>query len=86
MLQFILQLGQVLNNGLALFPLLLVGHIADCSVEVVDGAGLGEITVISMMIPIERMIAYQNNRPSLMGRYVAEAGTVGGVELRWWRG
>lgn len=40
MLQFIFQLGQVLNNGLALFPLLLVGHVAHGTVEVIDGAGL----------------------------------------------
>jgi len=42
MLQFIFQLGQVLNNSLALFPLLLVGHVTDGSVEVVDGTGLGK--------------------------------------------
>lgn len=82
MLQFIFQLGQVLYNNLALFPLPLVGHVAHGTVEVVDGAGLEKRMSISMIIPSKRMKAYQDNRPSLMSRYVTEARAVGGVKLR----
>lgn len=39
-LQLILQLGEVLDDALALLGLLLVGHSAHSSVEVINGTGL----------------------------------------------
>lgn len=40
MLHLIFQFGEVLNDGLALFTLLLVRHIAHGTMKVVDGTGL----------------------------------------------
>lgn len=50
MLNFIFELGEVLDNSLALFALLLVGHVAHGPMKVINGTGLSQSNAISILI------------------------------------
>lgn len=93
MLQLVFELGQVLDDTLALFALLLVGLVAHGAMQVVDRASLSrQIQHTSTFPPCSQrkdtLFSYQNHRPSVMRRHICEARLVGGKVFRYdvWRG
>ena len=50
MLDFIFELGEVLDDCFSLFALLLVGHVAHGTMKVINGTGLSQSNAISILI------------------------------------
>ena len=84
MLNLILQGGQLLNDRLSFFALLIIGDITNGAMKIINGTSL-LFTNNPRSAQTQRLLkdtTYHNDRPTVVGRNRGEARLVGGEILR----